>query len=241
MKLIELIETIKHEKLKQLCENGIKLPKTIAKARKNNKTFWVVNALVPNIRGFHIADWLHAIAEPESMFKDIILHIEKNGITETIDTVCKLVGKYGLNKTTFDEAVGCYKNGLYTSCTLDIFALIDSIYLSNQLISGKRRMLPHKIAYEAPTRFLIDNKEFTLFIVEITTEIVSQLYSDGNNFMNEKPKLNRNFISHGMNQVFFPDKLTCEKLFILLYNLLILFDTGWLKLDLDNSEDKNEL
>lgn len=186
---------------------------------------WTEYGWVPILPTFQGKDILKNIIPPDTVEKaDAILLKELT--TETQEELFRVLTHYvkksNHNEETLLEAILSYKNGFYSACSVLIFALIDACFLTRQPIkTGKRRELANGAAknkIDVPDSLILSSAEITL-------KIVKTLFSNGRDFnlTNEKG-LNRNFISHGMNR-YNPDNKDCLKLFVLLFNIYLLFDT----------------
>lgn len=122
----------------------------------------------------------------------------------------------------FNEAVWCYNNEKFTSCSLLLFSIIDSmmIRLQDKIDNKHRRDLANKMA-ENLQESITDHKDFLSFASLLAMiNAVKVLFKPGNDFTNESRELiNRNFVSHGMNarQV---TKIDCIKLFVIINALI---------------------
>jgi len=133
----------------------------------------------------------------------------------------ELIYKLNGNRNAFQDSIKCYNNDLYFACSLSIFSLIDQICIVNQKkIQNKRR----KLALNAINDKYNNNTDARYFINTIAVKkIVNNIFCNGNDFDPETEGCgNRNFISHGMNNLN-PDKTFCIKLFVLLYNICLLY------------------
>lgn len=153
------------------------------------------------------------LKELENTFDELLLSIKKH------------IKKLDANQTTYDEAVQSFNDGLYTSCALDIFALIDHLFITSQIetVDSKKR----KLAKEAVKNKFEESKGAPYLVIAVSAKtIIEDLFKYGGDFDPEiEGKGNRNFISHGMNKKI-PDRTFCLKLFVLLYNLCLLFTSG---------------
>lgn len=72
------------------------------------------------------------------------------------------------------------------------------------------------------TGFVNSNTD-VLFMIESLSEYLFLLFSDTNNFKNSKENINRNFLMHGMWESDI-QKTDCLKLFLALFNLILVID-----------------
>lgn len=153
----------------------------------------------------------------------MLSQLSDDNVRSLVNDISERVKKFGGNSTTFDEAEKCYELGIYNSCCTNLFALIDSCVVIHQpIIEKKKRKLPIRAIEDASKDKAID-----LFCSSLSVKAaICKFYQDGNDFRNENG-LNRNFFAHGMNK-YQSNKTDCLKLFVLLYNLCVLFDHKYL-------------
>lgn len=197
----------------------------ISDIRTNVIDKWTEYGWVPILPTFQGKDILKNIIPPDTVEKaDAILLKELTPETqeELFRVLTCYVKKSNHNEETLLEAIISYKNSLYSACSVLIFALIDACFLTGQpMKTGKRRDLANGAAknkIDVPSSLILSSAKITLNIVTI-------LFSNGQDFnLNNEKGLNRNYISHGMNR-YNPDNKDCLKLFVLLFNIYLLFDT----------------
>ncbi len=128
----------------------------------------------------------------------------------------KLIPEYNLNVQNWNEARKCFNMGCYTACSLLLYSLIDSIF-----IKGQPQTNSLKLAEKAVGLLNKDDKVKHFVTAKATINVVQELYKSASNFSISDHN-NRNMMSHGMN-IDNPDKTDTIKLFVLLFNILVLF------------------
>lgn len=124
---------------------------------------------------------------------------------------------------------------------LNIFAIIDICFLENQPKESKEknRKLPGN-AFEK--MFGEEKTDDSITLLYVTVGIIKETYKNCKDFSIKENRLNRNFVSHGMNKRKVT-KTDCEKMYVLLYNVLSLFQYGllnWEKVE-NNQLIQNDL
>lgn len=227
MKYIASDELI--NKFNAFCENicllltGFQqLPERVQIAAKK----WAEYGWVPCLPDYNVNDILSTIYYPKSQEdadKEMMKKIDEETLNKLFVELRKCVAKYEHNIITLEDAVKCFENGLYTGCSLCLFALIDSCFIKGQPkpTNGRR-----KTAKGAVTEVL-DSKKSILFVSAYVVErMISNLYSNSKDFDEKLERISlRNFVSHGMN-VYNLNQIDCLKLFVLLYNVYMLFKIG---------------
>lgn len=142
---------------------------------------------------------------------------------EIIEKIIKDTSKYYPSNQAFDEAMDCFYEGKYLSCILILYSFIDALFLTWQEFpeEGKRGLSGFCAKFLKDLSIIIDKKDdfpfhYVMYVVNL--EATTILFSDGNDFVDEKDIPNRNFISHGMNnrQV---TKLDCVRVLSILKGL----------------------
>lgn len=185
---------------------------------------WIEFGWVPSLPNATFESLYEALDAPENQIEadqKMISFIE----TQKMETLFDELRRYFIDsesKTcTLNEAIACYENQLYTACVLCIYSLIDYSFLKEQpIVEEKRRPLPNK----AIDKMVSEKEKNALVVTYATVGIIKELYRDGKNFTIEEKPLYRNFISHGMNDII-PQKTDCLKMFVLLYNVCLLFES----------------
>lgn len=198
---------------------------SISDIRKDIIDKWVEYGWVPVLPTFHGRDIIKNIIPPATDVEadTMMMKTLDRDVQEQLFHELELyVKSNNHNEETLSEAIETYKKGLNTACSILLFALIDSCFVTMQpIIKGKDRTLAGTTAKTKIKR----TNNLMLSCADITLDITKNLFSYGNDFNPNKEKgLNRNYISHGMNR-YTPDSKDCLKLFVLLYNIYLLFDS----------------
>lgn len=143
------------------------------------------------------------------------------------------------NQLEYSEAVFCYENEKYTSCSLILFSIIDSMMIRIQeKQENGSRMLAGKYAKELQKSHN-NNKQFlTQASCLATLNAIKIYFSHGNDFTNEPQNIsNRNFVSHGMNTR--PvTKIDCIKLFLIIDGIFIIMENYGLEYKSEKNTEK---
>lgn len=120
------------------------------------------------------------------------------------------------NIIEFDEAIFCYENEKYTSCSLILFSIIDSMFIRMQ---EKKKNDNRKLALGF-SKELRTSHDHVNFMIETsclaTLNAIKTFFRNGQDFTNEQQDIaNRNFVSHGMNKRAVT-KIDCIKLFLII-------------------------
>lgn len=206
----------------KISESIIKLPDDV----KKSAYIWADYGWVPFLHNSNALDLIH-IKIPQS--QEEADKIMLNKLTE--DEVKVLFGKiqdkvliHAHNINTFNDAIQSYNDGIYSGCALLLFALIDSCFLIGQpvpKISNKKR----KLASLAVNDAIDEEKSKWIVSAYVVKRIIGIRFKGGEDFKESNEiGINRNFLAHGMNS-YIPNQKDCLQLFVLLYNIYLLFDT----------------
>lgn len=105
---------------------------------------------------------------------------------------------------------------IFDNNSTNVYSLIDSIF-----IKGQPQTNSLKLAEKAVGLLNKDDKVKHFVTAKATINVVQELYKSASNFSISDHN-NRNMMSHGMN-IDNPDKTDTIKLFVLLFNILVLF------------------
>lgn len=206
-----------------IIEGVQRLPERVQEASKQ----WAIYGWAPSLPGDTGADLLNAIHVPESQecADEIMLSkLDGENLQFLFDKIQEKVETHHQNTITYNDAVCCFRNEIYTGCALSLFALIDSCFVMGQpkAPGKKQRDLARKASERA-----IDNEKAKFFVAAYAVKIIIEdLFEVGNDFNTTKEQgLKRSFVSHGMNH-YNPTRTDCSKLFVLLYNIYLMFDSG---------------
>lgn len=131
-----------------------------------------------------------------------------------------------LRKDDLQEAILNFENRRYKSCSMILFALIDGKIIRYQDKETNRKVGFYgakKICNKIESEFSSKNAFFFLLNLINITSALEVTFENAKNFKNQPTVVNRNFILHGMlyGRV---RRRDATQLFLLLYNLIELFD-----------------
>lgn len=185
---------------------------------------WIEFGWVPLLPDATFESFYEALEFPENQIEadeKMVSFIEKQKIETLFDELHRYFIDSESKTCTLNESIACYENKSYTACALCLFSLIDYSFIKEQpIIDNKRRSLP----YKAIDNMVSEKDKNALVTTYITVGIIQKFYQGGDDFTIEEKPLYRNFISHGMNDII-PQKTDCLKLFVLLYNVCLLFES----------------
>jgi len=193
---------------------------------------WVKYGWVPMLPNSERGEGIAKIAPQTSNEADefMLAKLDEDGLKLLYSELKEYIEKYGLNQCTLDDAVNSFENGQYTACVLCLFALIDSTLITKQGKNPNRkeneRSKDRKLAKGA-VETANNYKELYLAPLKVTYELIKEIFRYTDDFNNKYDKnLYRNMVSHGMNKRN-PDDKDCLKLFVLLYNVFLSFESGF--------------
>lgn len=131
-----------------------------------------------------------------------------------------------LRKDDLQESILNFENRRYKSCSMILFALIDGKIIRYQDKETNRKVGFYgakKICNEIESELSNKNMFFSLLNLINTTSALEVTFKSAENFKEQPTVVNRNFIHHGMlhGRV---RRRDAAQLFLLLYNLIELFD-----------------
>lgn len=131
-----------------------------------------------------------------------------------------------LRKDDLQEAILNFENRRYKSCSMILFALIDGKIIRYQDKEINRKVGFYgakKICNKIESEFSSKNAFFSLLNLINITSALEVTFENAKNFKDQPTVVNRNFILHGMlyGRV---RRRDAAQLFLLLYNLIELFD-----------------
>lgn len=131
-----------------------------------------------------------------------------------------------LRKDDLQEAILNFENRRYKSCSMILFALIDGKIIRYQDKETNRKVGFYgakKICNKIESEFSSKNAFFSLLNLINITSALEVTFENAKNFKDQPTVVNRNFILHGMlyGRV---RRRDAAQLFLLLYNLIELFD-----------------
>lgn len=125
-----------------------------------------------------------------------------------------------------NEAISCFNAKNYKACSMLVCALIDGVCIKNQSSDGNLNVGAGAIK-NIKNKFKKTPYGSSMgFIFFYSTNLLRCLFTYfdlANNFKNEPPRYNRNFVHHGMSKRKVLRK-DCIKLFLILHNLMQLIE-----------------
>lgn len=207
-----------------ILEGFVTLPERVQVAAKK----WAEYGWAPSLPGNTGIDFLSAVYVPETenaADEVMLLKLEGEKIQELFDAIKEKVDSHNHNTVTYKDAVSCFNNAIYTGCALSLFALIDACFVAGQPKPSNPKSR-RKLAGNAVKKGISVEDSELIVITQTVKIIIEDLFSDGDDFdLSKEHGVKRSFISHGMNQ-YNPNKIDCIKLFVLLYNIYLLFESG---------------
>lgn len=202
-----------------------------SKEQKQSCERWAKFCWVPMLPNTEKGEGLSKIAPLTSIEADefMISKLDEKGLTLLLNRLNEDIEKNNLNQKTFDNAVECFEKKQFTACSLCLFALIDSAFITKQKKDHKKRRALANTAIENAN----NHKEINLAPLKVTYLLVKEIFKNTDDFnIKYDENLYRSMISHGMNTRN-PDKKDCLKLFVLLYNILFSFEIGLFSFDVN--------
>lgn len=200
-----------------------KLPDEIQVAAKK----WAEYGWVPCLPEYSLIEFFSAVRTPETQKMadaEMLSKLDNYHMNQLFSNTKTYVEQYGHNSKTFEDAVKCFENKIYTGCALSLFALIDACFIIGQPRPNNKN--ERRKTANTAVENTIDKQKSIFFVNAYTVKIIVQnLYSNSKDFDEKlEQKSFRNFLSHGMNK-YNPAEIDCIKLFVLLYNIYILFNS----------------
>lgn len=197
--------------------------KSLSEEKQKATEKWIEYGWVPMLPNLELSELFFLNApQSEKEAKELMLSkLQGDDLKHLYNEIRDSAKKFSLNSVTFEDAVKSFDNKCYTACSMCLFSLIDSTFIKEAPRNGKRRALARNaIKYEIP------KNDYEVIAIIVTRELILQLFQDTEDFKLKYDKsLSRNMVSHGMNKRN-PNKTDCLKLFVLLYNTLLMFETG---------------
>lgn len=148
--------------------------------------------------------------------------MEKYLTEKEIDDIMYALEVAGANVEELEEAFNCYAQGMYKSCALLLFGIIDNKTYSYGLLRGGKTLTGSSFAKEQIKRKRYD--DFTLQGVLVNTLLaINKMFDFGNDFKDEMAIINRNYLAHGMARRNIT-KLECFQVWCLAYSTWVLLD-----------------
>lgn len=173
--------------------------------------------------------WTFSPSVDYSLFKNAPHSLEEANATmlkylteQEIDNIRHSLEVAGANIEELNEAYNCYKQGMYKSCALLLFGLIDSKTYSYGLPGRNGTAVGSGFA-----KLQIKNKEYDDIILQgilvNVLKAIEKIFSFGNDFKDEMTVINRNYLAHGMTKRNI-SQLECFQIWCLAYSTLVLLD-----------------
>lgn len=220
----EAMAVIQNIDLFKLSDAIDKLPENV----KESANIWANYGWVPYLPNCGIGELINIkFPKTQEEADEIIMQrLDDVGVKILIDKLTDKVKFHSHNLETFEEAVNSYKAGLYSGCSLLLFAIIDSCFIIGQPIPPKDSKNSKRKLAGSAVKDAVNEDKYNIAIFAYTTKnIIDRLFKYANDFdPSEEDGLSRNFLSHGMNQ-YTPNRKDCLQLFVLLYNIYVSFDS----------------
>ena len=197
---------------------------------KKSADIWADYGWVPFLPKSSASDVIHmkSPSSQEEADKIMMAKLDEKGVQELFDILGQKVLSHSHSITSFNDAVKSYNNEIYSGCSLLLFALIDSCFIVGQPFPKKKSdkdRNERKLALSAVGKAIDDDKSKFIVSAYATKIIIEKCFMRGEDFKESNEiGINRNFLAHGMNR-HIPTQKDCLQLFVLLYNVYILFDT----------------
>lgn len=221
----EIIAVFQQIDLIKISDVVVSLPKNVQKAAD----IWAEYGWVPYLPTSNIKDLINFNYPKSQEEADEIMmqKLDNNGIKVLFDKLTKQVKSHSHNINSFEEAIKSYNNGIYSGCSLLIFAIIDSCFIVGQPVPTptKGNKNPQRRLAGSAINIAIDYDKSKIAVFAYTAKrIIESRFKRGNDFEKSiENGINRNFLSHGMN-TYIPSQKDCLQLFVLLYNIYVSFD-----------------
>ena len=210
----------------KVSESIIKLPDDV----KKSADIWADYGWVPFLPESRITDIMH-LKYPNSQEEADTIMMEKldeEGLQKLFDRLEQKVLSHSHCITSFNDAVNSYNNGIYSGCALLLFALIDSCFVVGQPLPKKKSdkdRSERSLSLSAVGKAIDEEKSKWIVSAYAVKRIIEIRFKHGKDFnKSNEIGINRNFLAHGMNS-YIPNQKDCLQLFVLLYNVYVLFDT----------------
>lgn len=180
--------------------------------------------------------WTHPPSAPHELFykfpsnskeasKKVLVYCSDNDMEDLFSLIRKFTI---VKKSDFEEAVFDFRQRQYKSSVLILFSLIDAILIRSQRDEDRyKRDNKRPSGWPAGRNLFghikeernISNTTFLYFDFQNIFSCLMRVFADGEDFVNQPPVINRNFVDHGM----IHRKITrkdCVQVFLLYYNFL---------------------
>ena len=177
-----------------------------------------------------LCGWTFSPSLKYDFFKNMPISIEEaNSIMEKylnddeINTIKNALQIAGVDTYELEEAFNCYNQGMYKSCSLILFGIIDNKIYTYGLLNARDRVeLGSSFAKDYVKIKKYD--EFTIQGIFINIlKAIETIFCDGNNFTDPMMIINRNYLTHGMSKRNI-SKLECFQIWCLAYSTWVMLD-----------------
>lgn len=172
--------------------------------------------------------WTFFPDAPLSCFEDFPVSIEMANRemkpfcnAREMNVVFEELQRQNIKKEDLESAIFCYQHRQYKACALVICGILDAKMIRRQKPEEKYRPVGKSAVKRLRAQFEYENGEKLFLSLLFCVNLFSYLetvFANGNDFKEEPPVVNRNFISHGMNRRTVRQR-DCIQLFLALNNL----------------------
>ncbi len=158
--------------------------------------------------------------------------MEKYLSDEEIKTIKNSLQAAGVDTYELEEAFSCYSQGMYKSCCLMLFGIIDNKIYSYGLPNDKGKI---KLGASFAKDY-VNKKRYDKFILQgvfiNTLKAIETTFEYANNFTEPMTIIKRNYLAHGMSKRNI-SKLECFQIWCLTYS-------AWVMLNIIEESDENK-
>ena len=174
--------------------------------------------------------WTFSASVEYDFFKNSPTSVEEaNGIMEKylnndeINSIKNALQIAGVDAYELEEAFCCYSQGMYKSCCLMLFGIIDNKICSYGLPNNNGKI---KLGASFAKDY-VNKKRYDEFILQgvfiNTLKAIETTFKFGNDFTKPMTIINRNYLAHGMSKRNI-SKLECFQIWCLAYSVWVLLD-----------------
>ena len=186
------------------------------------------------IKGYEqwgVYGWTFSPSLEYNLFKNAPASIEEaNSIMEKylsdneMNTIKNALRIAGVDTVELEEAFCCYNQGMYKSCSVILFGIIDNKIYSYGLLNNKkdRVKLGSSFAKDYVNKKKYDELTLQGAFINIL-KVIETIFGDGDNFTKPMTTINRNYLTHGMSKRNI-SKLECFQVWCLAYSTWVLLD-----------------
>ncbi len=174
--------------------------------------------------------WTFSPSVEYDFFKNAPTSVEEaNGIMEKylnndeINSIKNALQIAGVDTYEVEEAFSCYSQGMYKSCSLILFGIIDNKIYSYGLLNNKDRVkLGSSFAKDYVNKKKYDELTLQGTFINVLKGIET-VFDHGDNFTRPMTTINRNYLTHGMSKRNI-SKLECFQVWCLAYSVWVMLD-----------------